>query len=73
MNQIFICNQARLYTSGKCYGDECLYKIGKEVGLITEADLSQVNNGFLSSSLKSRVLTWLRHNANEIGLTKQLS
>ncbi len=72
MNQNFICNQARLHMSGKCYGDECLYKIAKEAGLLSEADINQVNDGFLSSSLKSRVLTWLRRNANEIGLTKQL-
>lgn len=70
MNLNYVCNQARRHSSGKCRGDECLYKIGKEVGLITESNMSQVNNGFLSSNLRSQVLNWLRRNANEIGITK---
>lgn len=70
MNLEFICKQARLHSQGLCDGDECLYRIGFAAGLLSQSDTNQASCEYLSSHLRSRVLTWLRRNANNIGLTK---
>lgn len=70
INIRFVCDQARLHAQGKCNGDECLYRIGREAQLLDEKDINQMCGGKLSCSSRSRVLTWLRRNANTIGLTK---
>ena len=69
MNLEFICKQARLHSQGLCNGDECLYRIGFAAGLLNESETNQVSFERLSSPLRSRVLIWLRRNANGIGLT----
>lgn len=71
MNLELIRKQARFHAEELCIGDECLYKIGREAGLFSEEDLNQIQSGSsLGSSLRSRTTTWLRRNANELGLTK---
>ena len=50
--------------------DNLLYSIGIDANLITFEDANKIQGGHLSPEVRSRVLTWLRHNANEIGLTK---
>lgn len=69
INVSLICVQARRHARGECDGDECLYQIGKEAQLIDELDINQMQGGNLSSSSRSRILTWLRANANRIGIT----
>lgn len=61
--------QALRHSRGRCNGDECLYRIGKEARLLDESDINQMQGGNLSSSSRSRILTWLRANANRIGIT----
>jgi hypothetical protein len=64
-----IRTQVRRHARGECNGDECLYRIGKEAQLLDELDINQMQGGNLSSSCRSRVLAWLRANANRIGIT----
>ena len=69
MNFNYVSTQARRYFSENC-GDPCLCKIALHVGILTVADLKYIQAGHLSSQLRSQILTWLRQNANAIGLTK---
>lgn len=47
-----------------------LNHIGLDANLITFDDANKIHGGHLSPEVRSRVLTWLRHNANEMGLTR---
>lgn len=69
INVSSIRTQALRHARGECNGDECLYRIGKEAQLLDELDINQMQGGNLSSSCRSRILTWLRANANRIGIT----
>ena len=71
MNSNYIRVQAKRYISKRYDNDECLYKIGCAAGVLTQADLQQMHGGKLTPALRSRVLQWLRENANQIGLTVQ--
>jgi len=57
-------------TTSSTQQDNLLYHIGIDANLITFEDANKIHGGHLSSEVRSRVLNWLRHNANEIGLTK---
>jgi hypothetical protein len=50
--------------------DNLLYHIGIDANLITFEDANKIQGGHLSPEVRTRVLTWLRHHANEIGLTR---
>lgn len=69
MNINHVCTQAQRYNSGNYHRDRCLYEIGKQALLFTANDFSQIRGGELSPQMRSRVLHWLRCNANQIGLT----
>ncbi|MEW6491914.1 MAG: hypothetical protein AB1589_05095 [Cyanobacteriota bacterium] len=47
-----------------------LYYIGIDANFITFEDAKKIQNCHLSPEVKTLFLTWLRRNANEIGLTK---
>jgi hypothetical protein len=57
-------------TSNLYKRDELLYQIGADAQLITFEDVNQIQGGHLSAAMRSRILTWLRRHANEIGLTQ---
>lgn len=69
MNLHYIRTQAKRYTSGQYNANECLYHIGLHTSVLTVADRNLMQGGQLTSKMRSRVLTWLRRNANQIGLT----
>lgn len=60
--------QLNLATS-QAQQNDLLYRIGSHANLITFEDVSQLRGGQLTPAMRSRVLTWLRRNANDLGLT----
>lgn len=57
-------------TKNQVEQDNLIYHIGLDANLITFEDANKIHGGHLSPEVRSRVLTWLRHNANEMGLTR---
>jgi hypothetical protein len=51
------------------YSDKSLYKIAIHAELLTYQDILQMQGYQLTPELRSRVLGWLRHHANQIGAT----
>lgn len=58
------------FTTTSAQRDDLLYQIGTDAQLITFKDVNQIQGGHLSPEIRSKILTWLRRHANEIGLTK---
>lgn len=56
----------RRYNSGNYNRDECLCKIGIVAKVLTQQDLQTLQGGVLTSSMRSKVLAWLRYNSNSI-------
>lgn len=57
-------------TRSQTQQDNLLYHIGIDAKLITFEDANKIQGGHLSLEVRSRILTWLRRHANEIGLTR---
>lgn len=72
MNRNYIRSKTKQLnaTTNQFHQDNLLYRIGIDANLITFEDANKIQGGYLSPEVRSRVLTWLRHNANEIGLTR---
>lgn len=70
LNSIRRKTQQLSLTSNFSKRDELLYQIGADAKLITFEDVNHIQGGHLSAAMRSRVLTWLRQHANEIGLTQ---
>ncbi|MBW4608321.1 MAG: hypothetical protein KME22_14170 [Hassallia sp. WJT32-NPBG1] len=72
MNLNYICSKTKQLslTNSQNQQDYLLYHIGLDANLITFEDANKIHGGHLEPEVRSRVLTWLRHNANEIGVTR---
>jgi hypothetical protein len=72
MNRNYIRNKTKQLslTTSQIQQDNLLYHIGIDANLITFEDANKIQGGHLSPEVRTRVLTWLRRNANEIGLTR---
>lgn len=72
MNRNYIRSKTKQLslTTSQIQQDNLLYHIGIDANLITFEDANKIQGGHLSPEVRTRVLTWLRRNANEIGLTK---
>jgi hypothetical protein len=72
MNQDYIRTKTKQLSLAKnqVQQDTLLYHIGLDANLITFEDANKIHGGHLSPEVRSRILAWLRHNANEIGLTR---
>lgn len=72
MNRNYICNKTKQlsFTTSQTQQDNLLYQIGTDANLISFEDANKIQGGHLSPEVRTRVLTWLRRNANEIGLTR---
>jgi hypothetical protein len=72
MNRNYIRSKTKQLslTTSKIQQDNLLYHIGIDANLITFEDANKIQGGHLSPEVRTLVLTWLRRNANEIGLTR---
>ena len=72
MNQDYIRDKTKQLslTNSQTQQDNLLYHIGMDANLITFEDANKIQGGRLSPEIRTRVLSWLRRNANEIGLTR---
>jgi hypothetical protein len=72
MNLNYICSKTKQLslTNSQNQQDYLLYHIGLDANLITFEDANKIHGGHLEPEVRSRVLAWLRHNANEIGVTR---
>ena len=70
LNSILRKTQQLSLASNSSQRDELLYQIGADAKLITFEEVNQIQGGHLSAAMRSRILTWLRQHANEIGLTQ---
>lgn len=72
MNRNYIYNKTKQlnFTTSQTQQDNLLYQIGTDANLISFEDANKIQGGHLSPEVRTRVLTWLRRNANEIGLTR---
>jgi hypothetical protein len=72
MNRNYIRNKTKQLslTTSQIQQDNLLYHIGIDANLITFEDANKIQGGHLSPEVRTRVLTWLRRNANEMGLTR---
>ena len=72
MNRDYIRSKTKQLSLTKSQNQQnnLLYHIGLDANLITFEDANKIQDGHLSPEVRSRVLTWLRHNANEMGLTR---
>ena len=72
MNRDYIRTKTKqlTLTNSQAQQDDLLYQIGLDANLITFEDANKIHGGHLSPEVRTRVLTWLRRNANEIGLTR---
>jgi hypothetical protein len=73
VNRDYICNQAKRlrFANTQAQQDILLYYIGNQANLINFEDVNQMRGGQLTPKMRSQVLTWLRRNANDIGLTME--
>lgn len=72
MNRDYIRSKTKQLslTTNQTQQDNLLYHIGIDANLITFEDANKIQGGHLSPEVRSRILTWLRRHANEIGLTR---
>ena len=72
MNRDYIRTKTKqlTLTNSQAQQDDLLYHIGIDANIITFEDANKIHGGHLSPEVRTRVLTWLRRNANEIGLTR---
>ena len=72
MNRDYIRTKTKqlTLTNSQTQQDDLLYHIGLDANIITFEDANKIHGGHLSPEVRTRVLTWLRRNANEIGLTR---
>lgn len=72
MNRDYIRTKTKqlTLTNSQAQQDDLLYHIGIDANIITFEDANKIHGGHLSPEVRTRVFTWLRRNANEIGLTR---